>query len=156
LASDADLALRAALLQRACIFWRKKLLTFSLTDIARAIQMTTLGPLTDLEQSICGRFLLSKFGCAELTHSEFVAELNALATENQLGRSVIKIVTAPLLWYIRSALAQGKWKSAGRWTMVLLTFHNSRGVASLVVRSLARRFRPVRRHHGAAPSAPML
>jgi glycosyltransferase involved in cell wall biosynthesis len=156
LVAEPDLALRAALLQRACIFWRKKFFALSFTDIAKAVQMTRIGPLTETEKSICGRFLLSKFGCDELAQPEFVAKLSSLATESQFGRAVVKSMTAPLLWYIRSALVQGNWKDAYRWTITLLPFHKLQGVTMLVRRSLARRFQSARADHGADPSAPML
>jgi glycosyltransferase involved in cell wall biosynthesis len=155
LAANADLALRAALLQRACIFWRKKLFTLSFTDMAKAVRIP-IGPLTDVETSICGRFILSKFGCDELTQSEVVASLKAISIENRVGRTAVKAITAPLLWYIRSALARGDWASARRLTETLLKFHNVNGVASLMTQSLARRFLPAHRDHGAAPSAPIL
>jgi glycosyltransferase involved in cell wall biosynthesis len=156
LASEGDAALRAALLQRACIFWRKKFFTLSLADMASAVEMTAIGPLTDTEKSICGRFLLSKFGCDELAQPELVDQLNKLATQSPLGQTVVKIITAPLLWYIRTALARGDWKSARGWTTTLLRFHSGCGLASLVMKSMARRLQAAPRGYGAPPSAPIL
>lgn len=131
---------RAALLQRACIFWRRKLLQLSLSDMAKAIRMDGGNCLTATEELICGDFLHPKFGCDELlTRQDIPNDLYSLAAESEFGRSVIKAVTAPLLWYFRQALTQRRWRECRTFVRLLFRFHGFTGTAVLIKFSVVRR-----------------
>ena len=133
---------RAALLQRACIFWRRKLLELSLSDMAKAIRMGRGNRLTAAEQLICRDFLHPKFGCDELvTRHDIPNDLYSLAAESEFGRSVIKAVTAPLLWYFRQAMSQRQWRQCRSFVRLLLRFHGFTGTAILITFSVVRRLK---------------
>jgi hypothetical protein len=138
----AETSERAALLQRACIFWRRKLLDLSLSDMAKAIQMGGGNRLTATEEFICGDFLHPKFGCDELvTRQDIPDDLYSLAAESEFGRSVIKAVTTPLLWYFRQAMTQGRWRECRSIARLLLRFHGFTGTAVLIKFSVVRRLK---------------
>ena len=144
LASNTKIARRSALLQRACVFWRRKLFELSLTDMSEAIRMGEAGKLTSTEELICGRFLHQKFGCNELvTMPEIANTLRSLADESEFGLSAVRAVSAPLLWYVRDAFTHGRWRQGWSFATLLLRFHGCIGTASLIRLSLGRRLRPV-------------
>ena len=148
-ASEPGASQRAALLQRACIFWRRKLFEYSLRDMFGAVEMGALNSLHPSEELICGRFLDPKFGCEELTKNpEITRDLLSLAAKNDFGMSVARAVTAPLLWYIRRALTHGNWQKALTLGMVLLRIHGCSGTIRVVRSSLARRLKLPKALHG--------
>ncbi len=137
-----EISERAALLQRACIFWRRKLLEHSLSDMAKAIRMGGGNRLTTTEMLICGGFLHPKFGCDELVARQDIPnDLYSLAAESEFGRSVIKAVTAPLLWYFRQALTQRRWRECRSFVRLLLRFHGVTGTGVLIKFSVVRRLK---------------
>lgn len=140
LSSNAKIARRSALLERACVFWRRKLFELSLSDVIEAIAMGDAGKLTSTEELICGRFLHQKFGCNELvTRPEIANTLRSLADESEFGRSAVRAMSAPLLWYVRDAFTHGRWRKGWGFATLLLRFHGCVGTASLIRLSLARR-----------------
>jgi hypothetical protein len=144
LGSNAKIARRSALLERACVFWRRKLFDLSLSDAIEAIAMGDAGKLTSTEELICGRFLHQKFGCNELvTRPEIANTLRSLADESEFGLSAVRAVSAPLLWYVRDAFTHGSWRKGWSFTTLLLRFHGCIGTATLIRLSLGRRLRLV-------------
>jgi glycosyltransferase involved in cell wall biosynthesis len=142
LGSNAKIARRSALLQRACVFWRRKLFELSLSDMGEAIRIGEAGKLASTEELICGRFLHQKFGCDELlTTPEIANTLSSLADESGFGLSVVRAVSAPLLWYVRDAFTHGRWRKGWHFATLLLRFHGCFGTATLIRLSLRRRLR---------------
>ena len=124
---------RAALLQRACIFWRRKLFELSLKDMTEAMRRSRCGPLTPREVMICRDFIHAKFGCDELvTRPELANALCEFAEEGEFGRAVAKAITAPLLWFIRRALTKSKWMESFTLAALLLRIYGYTGIATLV------------------------
>jgi glycosyltransferase involved in cell wall biosynthesis len=131
---------RVALLQRACIFWRRKLFDRSLPDLAEAIRANGGTRLTEAEARICGNFIHPKFGCNELlTRPDVVGTLCGLAGESSFGLSVVRAITSSLPWFIRHAFSRGDFKSGMILTGLLLRTHGHVGTAALVGHSLKRR-----------------
>jgi glycosyltransferase involved in cell wall biosynthesis len=133
---------RAALLQRACIFWRRKLFELSLKDMSEAIRRSRCGPLTPREKMICRDFIHAKFGCGELvTQPELANRLCEFAEGGEFGCAVAKAVTAPLLWFIRRAFTNSKWVESFTLAALLLRIHGYTGVVALVGGRLVRHLR---------------
>ena len=144
LGSNAQIARRSALLQRACVFWRRKLFELSLSDMGEAIRIGDAGKLTLTEELICGRFLHQKFGCDELlTRPQIANTLRSLADESEFGLSAVRAVSAPVLWYVRDAFTHGRWREGCNFATLLLRFHGGFGTTTLIRLSLGRRLRLV-------------
>ena len=140
---------RSALLQRACIFWRRKLFEPSLNDINQAIRIEEGGKLTSIEQRICGRFLHQKFGCDELiTKPEIPNALSSIADTSELGLSTVRALSASLLWYVRDAFMRARWRKSWRFAQLLLKFHGYTGTANLIKINLYRRLTQAQRQRG--------
>lgn len=123
---------RAALLQRACIFWRRKLWEFSFADLASAVQIKSGHSLTDTEELICRRFLHQKFGCDELiTKPDLLERLYRLSAENAIGLAVVKALTEPLVWYVRQRVTHGRWANSMAFAKILLRIHGFTGTTLL-------------------------
>jgi glycosyltransferase involved in cell wall biosynthesis len=131
---------RSALLQRACIFWRRKLFDLSLGDLTKAIKLGNGDEITPVEKRICEDFLHAKFGCDELISRSTLADaLSTLASQNSFGQSVIQTMTSPLLWYIRRSLIKHSWRRARDLSELLLKLHGFSGTTSLILDKIAQR-----------------
>jgi glycosyltransferase involved in cell wall biosynthesis len=136
----AQEAERSAHLQRACIFWRRKLFDISLTDLSRAIDMGGKNKfLTNTEERICRDFLHPKFGAADLlTKPDLTNRLRSLAATNAFGASIIKALTAPLVWYTRQSVLRRRGTEFVGYLKLLLELHGYVGTAELVRTRLSR------------------
>ena len=142
--ADPEIRERAALLQRACIFWRRKLFDLSLTDLKEAIGKGNSKCLTSSDEAICGDFIHAKFGSDELTtESELVEKIYSFAAQNEYGCSVIKTITSPVLWFVRQSALQRQWHQCAAFIKILVKIHGYVGIATLIESSIRRR---IRRH----------
>lgn len=131
---------RAALLQRACIMARKKLWAIALDDLAQAVRTGPAFALTDPEHRVCKRFLLSKYGCAEILSMPDMADrLHALANESRLGGSVVRAIAEALLWRSRKALAEGDLKTCIGFAGLLVRLEGYRGSSGILWSAVQRR-----------------
>ena len=135
---------RAAHLQRACVFWRRKLFDISLADLKSAIDLgPNNGSLTNTEARICREFLHPKFGAGELiTKPELANRLRSLADANAFGASTVKALTTPLLWYVRQSIMRGRWAEFVGFLKLLFDLHGYIGTAELVKSRLIRHVSP--------------
>jgi glycosyltransferase involved in cell wall biosynthesis len=130
---------RAALLQRACIFWRRKLWEFSLADLASAIRTKGDDSLTETEELICRRFVHQKFGCDELiSKPDLVEELYRLSAENAIGLAIVQALTEPLVWYVRQRAMHRRWADSISFAKIVLRIHGLGGTSSLVASRAGR------------------
>lgn len=112
---------RGALLQRACAAARRKLWPMALADMKAAAAAPAAGPLTREEVAICGRFLLSKYGCEEIVSDPDVRKaLLRFGRAGPLAAAIAKAIADPLLWRSREAAARGRVREAGAYLGVLL------------------------------------
>jgi hypothetical protein len=138
--SSEEIGHRAALLQRACIFARKKLWQLSLSDLDKAVRMNPHTPLTGVESRICRRFLVSKFGCDELvTDPEIARALCAISDTGDVAHMVIMSVTAPLLWHARHALTSGELGLSKGFVAILARVYGYQEIATMLLSAVRRR-----------------
>jgi len=139
--AESEILERACLLQRACVFWRRKLFDLSLVDLAAAAGKGR-GELTATEEAICGDFIHAKFGCSELaTQPQLANWLRGFAEGGMVGQSMAKAITAPLPWFIRDFLIHKKWRQALALLRLLINIHGFKGAACLLRRSIGKRWR---------------
>jgi len=112
---------RQALIQRACIFARKKLWTLALTDLSTVATGGLQTPLSDAERTMLRRALFSKYGCDEiLTDPEIAANLQKIGATGPLGRALSLGIARGLLWHIRTQFTSGKLGMAWRFARLYL------------------------------------
>lgn len=97
-------ARRAALIQRACVYARRKLWDHSIDDLQSAAAFDRW-PLSESEKRIARRFVLSKYGCREVGEDPSIARrLRAIAEGSNLGRCLAESIARSLLWRVREAV----------------------------------------------------
>jgi hypothetical protein len=132
------IANRAAILQRATIYARRKIWVCAFEDLRTAVRMSP-APLTAAEAQICGRFLLSKYGCDEVASERWIThELRILREQGETGRSIASLVSRGLLWRIKEAVQLGRRSTAFGFVRAYLEINGPVGIIS----ELRRRLRP--------------
>jgi GT2 family glycosyltransferase len=134
-ASEA-LALRASLLQRACVFGRKKMWSDAATDLAAAGKIAPETPASRDELAICKAATLSAYGCRELLDQEVQQVLRDVAQQGRLAASFIQAVTEPLLWYVRKEILSRRIDEATGFAMALIRIHGVAGAGTVLARKL--------------------
>jgi glycosyltransferase involved in cell wall biosynthesis len=134
-ASEA-LALRATLLQRACVFGRKKMWNHAAADLAAAAKIAQETPASQDEGAICKAATLSGYGCRELLDREVQQVLRDVAQQGRLAASFIQAVTEPLLWYAREAAFHRRFEESAAFAKALIRIHGVAGAGTALARKL--------------------
>lgn len=101
----ADIARRAGLLQRACIYARRSDWKRALNDLSHAIEACPDRPLSDVETGICRRAMSGKHGCREALSGPVAADLRALTQKGTAGASVVCALGRGVFWRFREAFS---------------------------------------------------
>lgn len=141
-ASDSNTARRGALLQRACLFFRKQLFDYSFADMREAISMSDGGGISATEERICERCLHpNQIRDVLLGRSDVADSLYSLAAGSKFGESVVKAITVPLLWHSRQAVLDKRWDEGRRLVKLLLRAHGYAGTLALLRVRFGRRLK---------------
>lgn len=121
---------RAALIQRACIFTRRRMWKEASADLNRAARMARDFPLSDHERAVCRRFLLSKYGCDWFVQQDAPARsLKSLSQTGPVGRQLARDITRPLLWRTREAITEGRVRTGLSFAALMLSARAPRAYA---------------------------
>ncbi len=99
-----DHALRAALLQRGCVFARRGDWHAALEDFKAGAQALPAEPLTPVEQAIVARAMAAKHASPEVFQAPLRNTLLELGHLNNTGKEIIAALGRGALWRARAAL----------------------------------------------------
>ena len=134
--ASGDLALRAALLERACVFGRKKMWNHAAMDLSAAGKIAPKTPISDDERAICKAALLSGYGCRELLDKGVQHVLRDVAMQGGLEAAFAQAITEPLFWYAREAVFGHRVDEAARFAMALVRIIGVAGTGTALARKL--------------------
>lgn len=103
-AETPELAQRAALLQRGCVYARRTDWQAALADFNAAAALVPGAPLAPVEQKICRRAMGGKHGIDEALARDTRRALVALAQGSGAGASIARALARGLLWRARAAV----------------------------------------------------
>lgn len=109
---EGDLADRAGLLQRACVFARRTDWNAALDDFAAAAELFPESPLTPVEIAICRRAMAGKHGVSEALAATSRRRLVSMAKSGAIGAEIGRGLARGVFWRGRAALKTGHMKEA--------------------------------------------
>ena len=111
---------RAALLQRAAVYARKKLWASAVGDFERA-QALSSTPLSPRERSIIRNAVFSKFGCVELIEDRSIAAMLAdKLSGSEVGTQILANLSRALWYHAKKTLRAGKVLTAAKYGQLVL------------------------------------
>lgn len=105
--SDPQGALRAGLLQRACVYARRTDWPAALDDFRAAAELTPGVPLSVVEKNICRRAVSGKHGVREMLDRPNRRALHKLAAGSPVGAEIAASLARGLVWRVRKAVGWG-------------------------------------------------
>jgi len=116
---------REALIQRGVVMARKKLWTLALNDLIEAAKLdVSETDLSECETNALRYILFSKYGSPEFIENSTISdELKSIASLNQTGKAIVKVIARSQLWFIRNSFQNRDIKSTMRHARSMLALY---------------------------------
>jgi glycosyltransferase involved in cell wall biosynthesis len=136
----SELRTRAARLQRACVYARRKLWDLAFDDLVAVLATAELVPLSQEEKKIGGRFLFGRYGCDEVLEDPSIAcRLAAIGSHGTFGAELVGAITRSALWYCRRAFGEGDLRRGRAFLAFLAAAHGRFGATALIGSALCKK-----------------